>query len=209
MNGSYTGVSCNNIILISCMNVWLGKRMNDSFNEIFLNNKTMELNTSNEKYKELINKTRHGNPTTYVTKESIPTICIYGGKDGMDGVMQYSLLEEEFNKYDNPNISLIYFKNGTHHSYTKTEYNLGKEIIPTICLYGGKDEMDGVMQYSLLEEKFNEHNNPNITLVYFKKGTHNVLTDAEGEYGEKIIARLNQVIKSNFQKYLDSYNKNK
>ena len=69
--------------------------------------------------------------------------------------------------------------------------------------------MDGVMQYSLLEEKFNEHNNPNISLVYFKKVTHNVLTDAEGEYGEKIIARLNQVIKSNFQKYLDSYNKNK
>ena len=151
MNGSYTGVACNNTVLIMCMNVWLGRRNTDSFSEIFLNNETMELNTSNEKYKELINKTRHGNPITYVTKESIPTIC----------------------------------------------------------LYGGKDEMDGVMQYSLLEEKFNEHNNPNITLVYFKKGTHNVLTDAEGEYGEKIIARLNQVIKSNFQKYLDSYNKNK
>ena len=151
MNGSYTGVACNNTVLIMCMNVWLGKRMKDSFPEIFSNEETMELNTNNEKYQELIDKAKHGNPTTYVTKESIPTIC----------------------------------------------------------LYGGKDEMDGVMQYMLLKEKFDEYENPNISLVYFKKGTHNVLTDAEGEYGEKIIARLNQVIKSNFQKYLDSYNKNK
>ena len=150
MNGSYTGVACNNTVLIMCMNVWLGKRMKDSFPEIFSNEETMELNTNNEKYQELIDKAKHGNPTTYVTKESIPTIC----------------------------------------------------------LYGGKDEMDGVMQYMLLKEKFDEYENPNISLVYFKYGRHNIYANSEGDYGKAINATLDQTIHRYYQKYLDSYNKN-
>ena len=151
MNGSATGVDVNNTILIICMNVWLGKYLSDSFDEIFINQKTGELNKSNEKYIDLINKAKFGNPTTYVEKDSVPTIC----------------------------------------------------------LYGGKDSMDGVMQYYLLKKKFDEKKNDKIALVYFKKGTHNVFANAEGEYGKIMMQKYNEIIHSFYRKYLDSYNKNK
>ena len=80
------------------MNLWFGKKFFDSFDEIFANRKTDELNTSNEKYIELINKAKFGNPITYVEKNSVPTLCLYGGKDFMDGVMQYYLLKKKFDE---------------------------------------------------------------------------------------------------------------
>ena len=150
MNGSYTEVMTNNTILMYFMNVWLGNPGHDSFDEIFSNIETGELNTSNEKYKELLNKTSYGYPITYVTKETIPTLCVYGGKDYIDGVMQYSLLQKAYER----------------------------------------------------------NNNQNISLVYFKYGTHDAFENAVGEYGEKIIAKYNGEIQRYFQKYLDSYNKN-
>lgn len=98
MNGSATGVAINNTLLIMLMNVWLGRIPYDSFNEIFANIETGELNTKSEKYIDLLNKANYGNPTTYVEKESVPTICLYGGKDFMDGVMQYPLLKKKFDE---------------------------------------------------------------------------------------------------------------
>ena len=98
MNGTATGVYVNNTVLIGCMNLWFGKKFFDSFDEIFANRKTDELNTSNEKYIELINKAKFGNPITYVEKNSVPTLCLYGGKDFMDGVMQYYLLKKKFDE---------------------------------------------------------------------------------------------------------------
>ena len=151
MNGSATGVFMNNTVLISCMNVWLGKNLFDSFDEIFANKATGELNTKNEKYIDLINKAKYGNPTTYVEKDSVPTIC----------------------------------------------------------LYGGKDYMDGIMQYYLLKKKFDEKKNEKISLVYFKYGTHDIFENATGEYGKTMKHKYNETIHSFYQKYLDSYNKNK
>ena len=58
------------------MNAWLGKLPTDSFNEIFTNIATGELNTSNEKYIDLINKAKYGFPTSYAEKESVPTLCL-------------------------------------------------------------------------------------------------------------------------------------
>ena len=151
MNGSATGVDINNTLLIMLMNVWLGRIPYDSFNEIFANIETGELNTKSEKYIDLLNKANYGNPTTYVEKESVPTIC----------------------------------------------------------LYGGKDFMDGVMQYPLLKKKFDEKNNDKIKLVYFKLGTHDIFANAEGDYGKKVRQQYNDTIHNFYQKYLDSYNKNK
>ena len=54
-----------------------------------------ELNKSNEKYIDLINKAKFGNPITYVEKNSVPTLCLYGGKDFMVGVMQFYLLKKK------------------------------------------------------------------------------------------------------------------
>ena len=131
MNGSATGVIMNNTILICLMNAWLGRPFKDSLNELFTNIETGELNKNGSKYKELIEKARYGNPTTYVTKESIPTLCLYGGKDFMDGVYQYALLKKEFEKYNNNNISLVYFKYGTHDIFENATGEYGKKVKET------------------------------------------------------------------------------
>ena len=150
MNGSATGVIMNNTILICLMNAWLGRPFKDSLNEYFINEQTGELNKNGTKYKELIAKARYGYPPTYVTKESIPTLCLYGGKDFMDGVYQYALLKNEFEK----------------------------------------------------------HNNNNISLVYFKYGTHDIFENATGEYGKKVEEAYKEEIYRYYRNYLDSYKKN-
>ena len=150
MNGSATGVFMNSTFVVWLMNAWLGNSWNNSINEIFSNIETGELNKTNEKYIDLINKTSYGNPITYVTNESIPTLC----------------------------------------------------------LYGGKDQMIGIMHYSLLKKAFQENNNTNISLIYFKYGSHDVFENADGEYGEKMISKYKEELQNYYQKYLDSYNKN-
>ena len=54
MNGSTTGVIMNNTILIGLMNTWLGRPFQDSFDKLFINIDTGELNKNGDKYKELI-----------------------------------------------------------------------------------------------------------------------------------------------------------
>ena len=150
MNGSYTGVVANNAFIISSMNVWLGRLKDDSFDEIFSNIETGELNMNSKKYKELIYKTSYGNPISYVTKESIPTLCLYS------------------------------------------------------C----KDEYIGVVQYALLKKEFEGHNNQNISIVYFKYGTHDIFENATGEYGKKVEEAYKEEIYRYYRNYLDSYKKN-
>ena len=62
--------------------------------------------------------------------------------------------------------------------YEKVSYVLplkyiNETTIPTICIYGGNDDEVGVAQYALLEDKFNEYNNTNFTLVYSRYAGHN------------------------------------
>ena len=90
MNGKETGVNMNNIYIMNFINGWLGKPLNDSFDKIFSNLEKKEINISSEIYQERLKKARFAFPTTYVTKESIPTLCLYGGKDEEIGVGQYA-----------------------------------------------------------------------------------------------------------------------
>ena len=80
MNGNKNGVVMNRMFIVKLMNGWLGKPLNDSLEEIFSDKERMEINESSEIYKELLNKTSYAYPKNYVTKESIPTLCLYGGK---------------------------------------------------------------------------------------------------------------------------------
>ena len=62
-----------------------------------------------------MNKVKYGFPITYVTKESIPTLCIYGGKDEEIGTAQYAQLKKVFKEKNNEkNITLCYFRYGMH-----------------------------------------------------------------------------------------------
>ena len=128
MNGNETGVNTDNITLMSFMNDWLGLPSNDSFDQIFSDLSMKEINKTNEIYQERINKTSYAYPINYVTEKSIPTLCLYGGKDEEIGVAHYSELKKAFERNNNTNITLIYFRYGTHDVTTDgTEY--GKNAI--------------------------------------------------------------------------------
>ena len=115
MNGKETGVNMDNLFIIYFMNGWLGKPLNDSFDKIFSDLEKKEINTSSEIYQERLRKARFAFPTTYVTKESIPTLCVYGGKDEEVGVGQYAQLYKAFKDNNNEkNLTLCYFRYGMH-----------------------------------------------------------------------------------------------
>ena len=125
MNGTYNNVSIDNVILVYFMNSWLGRNGSSDLDEIFSDLNTKEINKTNEKYQELLRKTSYGYPINYVSKESIPTLCLYGGKDANIGVVHYSKLKEEFNKNHNNNITLVYSRYGNHYIFDdKSEYGI-------------------------------------------------------------------------------------
>ena len=110
------------------MNTWLGFKYEDSFDEIFSDRERQIINNESEIYKERMNKIRYAFPITYVTNESIPTLCIYGGKDKENGVAQYAQLKKAFLDNNNKkNITLCYFRYGEHEDVfengSKTELN--------------------------------------------------------------------------------------
>ena len=62
--------------------------------------------------------------------------------------------------------------------YKKVNYVLpidyvDNTTVPTICVYGGNDDEVGVAQYAFLEDKFKEHGNEHLTLVYSRYAPHN------------------------------------
>ena len=129
MNGTETSCNMDNIAIVMFMNDWLGRYNESNFDEIFISRETKEINETSEKYQELVKLTRFAYPTTYITDTSIPTICIHGGKDIDIGVGHYALLKEKFDEYNNPNISLAYFRYGSHNPFDDpTEYGKNATI---------------------------------------------------------------------------------
>ena len=127
------------IVLISFMNLSIGRKFNANFDKIFSDLKNGILNGASEEYKELLNKTAYAFPLIYVNKQSIPTLCIYGGQDEINGVAQYSLLKKTFSEKNNDKIELIYYKYGHHDVYNVTGENMDKTYIK---------EFEGFKNYS-------------------------------------------------------------
>ena len=114
MNGN-SNVLMNNLILLSFMNLGLGNKFNDSFNEMFSDLEEGVIDEDSKEYKDLINKAKYMFPVTYVDNKSIPTLFIYGGQDEYNGVAQYAQLKKKFCECNNKNnITLIYYKYGHH-----------------------------------------------------------------------------------------------
>ena len=86
----------------------------------------MIINKNSSIFKERFNKASYAFPINYVTEESIPTLCLYGGKDEEVGVAQYAKLKEAFMNKLNDNISLVYFKYGKHNIFYNNTGEYGK-----------------------------------------------------------------------------------
>lgn len=118
MNGTFNNVAIDSLNLVYLMNVWLGKETNYKIDEVFIDIGKKEINKSSEYYKYLLDKTKYGYPTYYVNEYSLPTLCVYGGKDVLNGVAQYKELKNSFKNFNNENINLVYFRYGSHNVFT-------------------------------------------------------------------------------------------
>lgn len=93
------------------MNNFLGGKFSkDEIKEMSENKK---IKIENEKYKELFKIVKHTFPVNFVNSNTIPTLCQYGGMDGIVGVKQYYYLKKLSEKYGN-RVELVYMKYGGH-----------------------------------------------------------------------------------------------
>ena len=81
------------------------------------NTKTNEVKTDSEIYKAKLEKAKFAFPINHVKNDTIPTLCIYSGKDADVGIGHYSLLKSYFDKNNNKNIELIYSKYSSHNVF--------------------------------------------------------------------------------------------
>jgi acetyl esterase/lipase len=95
------------------INTFIGNQYNeDELNEILTNNESLL-------YKQFMNKIQYAFPTIYVNKKTLPTICLYSGKDEVIGIGHYAFIKKKFEENNNNNISLIYSKYTGHNDYAK------------------------------------------------------------------------------------------
>ena len=57
-------------------------------------------------------------------------------------------------------------------NYSLPVFCVDENVIPTLNIYGGKDNIVGIGQYAYLEDQFIEHDNKNFTLVYSRYADH-------------------------------------
>ena len=70
MNGTVNGVVIDSVFNVRMMNGWVGKPLDDSLDEIFIDLGRKEINKESPKYKELLKKIQFGFPDRYITKET-------------------------------------------------------------------------------------------------------------------------------------------
>ena len=97
--------------LLNFMNIFLQDKYSDKELKEILVNKKIDLN--NEKYKKMENILKYAYPINFVNKNSVPTLCIYGGDDSLIGIAHYSFLKQLSEQYGNK-VELVYMKNGGH-----------------------------------------------------------------------------------------------
>ena len=101
------------ITSLNIINAFIGNQYNvDELNKILTNNESLL-------YKQFINKIQYAFPTIYVKKKTLPTICLYSGRDEVIGIGHYAFLKKKFEENNNNNISLIYSKYTGHNDFAK------------------------------------------------------------------------------------------
>ena len=109
------------------------------------------INRTNENFTKLFNAAKILFPVIHINRNTLPTLCFYGGKDIDVGIYQYAYLRIKFNESGNKdNLTLIYSKFSPHSSIDNTTTN-GKEAI------------------KYLESNFTE-----FTIIYFLVKSNNI-----------------------------------
>ena len=101
----------NEFNLLELMNKFIGNKYSDKELKEMMNGNN--INLDNEKFKELNSIAKYCYPTNFINKNSVPTLCLYGGLDSIVGITQYYYLKQLSEKYGNK-VELLYMKNGGH-----------------------------------------------------------------------------------------------
>ena len=119
--------------LLSIMNLFTGEKYKSEEVINMYNDNEKKVDENNKKYKEMLQILEYAFPINYVDEKSLPTLCIYGGNDTVDGIEHYALLKKKFNEKNNAKIHLIYSKTAGHSLggiFRKNdEINIVKEFI--------------------------------------------------------------------------------
>ena len=104
-------INDNDLVLLQYMNSFIGGKYNDKELKDMIDNKKIKLD--NDKYKEMFKIAQYTFPIKFINNNTVPTLCVYGGRDSLVGVAQYGLLKKKSEKYGN-RVELIYMKYGGH-----------------------------------------------------------------------------------------------
>ena len=122
------------------LNIWLGENKINNMSEMY-NPANNEVKIDSEIYKRKLEKAKYAFPINHIEKDTIPTLCIYAGKDVDIGIGHYSLLKSYFKKKGNENIELIYSKNSSHNVFAdpiEIKDKLFENIFVKILSYSNK-----------------------------------------------------------------------
>ena len=118
---------------------------------------------------------------------------IFIGKKYSDADLKEMLFENKTINYDNEKYKEMI--KVVQHGFPVNF--ISEASVPTLCLYGGNDEVVGVTQYAYLEERYGG----NLHLIYSKYATHNFI-DLETEVGINSLRELNYQIVNYAKQYL-------
>lgn len=100
-------------LLINLINLFLGRAKDEDMNELF-DNETKTIKKESPKYKELYDLVQYSFPIIFIDENTLPTLCVYGGRDNIVGISAYANLQKKFNDNGNYNISLVYSRYAPH-----------------------------------------------------------------------------------------------
>ena len=118
----------NPFSFVNYMNLFLGGHL---YTEEQLKKmiKDWQIDTENEDYKNLLSKAKYGFPITFITKDSLPTISVYGGVDVVIGIKHYAYLKTIFEKEGHYNNVLIYGKEFDHVYFFYQDKNTFEQLL--------------------------------------------------------------------------------
>jgi hypothetical protein len=124
--------------ILKYMNSFFGNKYNEEELEEMLQDGRLDEN--NEKYRQMFNVIVNGFPTHYINSNSVPIICVYGGKDEVIGIGHLAYLyslNQEYNK----KINFLYSQNASHNVFKindELNYDLWTKISTQIKIYSDK-----------------------------------------------------------------------
>ena len=119
INGSITDnreAFYNNTILTLMMNLFIGRPVSHNFDKMIIKD-SYDINTESAEFKDLLSIVKIAFPIYHVDKNTLPTLCAYGGNDFDIGVNHYAPLKKKFEESNNNNITIVYSKNSAHSSF--------------------------------------------------------------------------------------------